>query len=89
LKTQSADTDPVIERMQISGLRRLTPGQRFQMANSLTRTVFALSWDNFRRKHAELDENEACFLWVRLLYGDDMAQRVITYIERHKRPPTA
>jgi hypothetical protein len=74
--------------MQISGLRRLTPGQRFQMANSLTRNVFALSWHNFRRKHAELDENAACFLWVRLLYGDDMAQRVSTYIERCKHQQT-
>ena len=43
MRTQSNDTDPTFERIQIAGLRRLTPCQRFQMANSLTRGVFTLS----------------------------------------------
>ncbi len=81
MRTQSTDTDPVIEQMQIAGLRRLTPGQRFQMANSLTRSAFSLSWSNFRRKHAELDEREVALLWVRLLYGEDLAERVSHYLE--------
>ncbi len=81
MRTQSTDTDPVIERIQVAGLRRLTPTQRFQMANRLTRSVFTLSWGNFRRKHAHLGEREAALLWVRLLYGDDLAERVSAYLE--------
>jgi hypothetical protein len=81
MRTQSTDTDPSVERIQIEGLRRLTPTQRFQIANRLTRSAFTLSWANFRRKHADLDENEAALLWVRVLYGDDLADRVSAYVK--------
>jgi len=82
MRTQSSDTDPAIERLQIAGLRRLSPGQRFQMANRLTRSVFLLSWQNFRRRHADLGEDAVALRWVRLLYGDDLATRVAAYLEQ-------
>lgn len=85
MRTQSSDTDPTIERMQIEGLRRLSPGQRFQIANNLTCNVFTLSWRNFRRRYADLDEDAASLLWIRLLYGDDLADRVAAYLEQHPR----
>ncbi len=81
MRTQSTDTDANVERIQIEGLRRRKPPQRFQMANRLTRSAFTLSWGNFRRKHANLSESEAALLWVRLLYGDDLAERVDAYLE--------
>jgi hypothetical protein len=52
------------------------------MANSLTRAVFTLSWGNFRRKHSHLDERAAALLWVRLLYGHDLAERLSHYLKR-------
>jgi hypothetical protein len=82
MRTQSSDTDPIVEQMQIAGLRRLSPWQRFELANRLTRSAFALSWHNFRRRHADLDDAAASLLWVRLLYGDDLADRVGAYLAR-------
>jgi hypothetical protein len=84
MRTQSSDTNPVVEQMQIAGLRRLSPWQRFELANQLTRSVFALSWQNFRRRHADLDDDAAALHWVRLLYGDDLAARVAAYMEQRR-----
>ena len=80
MRPQSTDTPLQIEQLQIAGLRRLSPGQRFHLANDLTCDVFALSWRNFCRKHANLDEPAAALLWVRLLYGEDLAARVAAYL---------
>ena len=84
MKTQSIDTDPVIERMQIEAMRQLQPGQRFQIACSLTRSAFALSWRNFQSLHKDLDQTSLRILWVRNLYGDDLANRLFTYLERRR-----
>ena len=85
MRPQSSDTPLQIEQLQIAGLRRLSPGQRFHLANDLTRDVFALSWHNFRRQHADLDEPAVALLWVRLLYGDDLAARVAAYLATRAR----
>lgn len=84
MRTQSSDTAPVVEQMQIAGLRRLSPGQRFALANQLTCSVFALSWQNFRRRHADQDEDAVARIWVQLLYGADLAARLAAYLEERR-----
>lgn len=84
MRTQSSDTNPMVEQMQIAGLRRLSPWQRFELANRLTRGAFALSWQNFRRRYADLDEEALALHWVRLLYGADLASRVAAYLARRR-----
>ncbi len=76
MRTQSRDTNPTVEALQIAGLRRLTPGQRLGIARRLTRGTFAVSWRNFRARYADLDDEGAVVLWVRLLYGSELADRV-------------
>ncbi len=84
MRTQSSDTDPTVERMQIEGLRRLTPSRRFEIASNLSRSVFALSWRGFRRRYADLDDEAASLLWVSLLYGEELASRVALYKQQRR-----
>ena len=80
MRTQSIDTDPTIERIQIEGLRRMTPMQRLLLADSWTRDIQALSWAGLRRLHPEADELELRLLWVAHLYGAELAERVRAYL---------
>jgi hypothetical protein len=80
MRTQSIDTDPDVERIQVEGLRRFTLAQRLALASMLTRSVFTLSWQGFRRRYPDVPEAELRIRWCELLYGPDLAQRVAAYL---------
>ena len=85
LRTQSSDTSPNIERMQIQALRRLTPTQRLALAAMLTRSPYALSWQGLRRRHPDLPEEELRIIWCEMLYGRELAEKVAAYLARRQR----
>jgi hypothetical protein len=85
LRTQSSDTPPDVERVQIEGLRRLTPTQRLGLAAMLTHSTFALSMRGFRRLHPELREQELSILWCRLLYGAELAEKVAAFLANRQK----
>jgi hypothetical protein len=69
MRTQSDDTAPEAEQVQIGLLRRASPARRMRLARSLSRTAIALSRRAVRRAHPELDEAAAMRAWVALQYG--------------------
>lgn len=85
MRTQSSDTPPDVEQVQIEGLRRLSPTQRLALAAMLTRSTFALSWQGLYRRHPDMPEDELRILWCRLLYGPELAERVEDYLARRAR----
>ncbi len=85
MRIQSRDTPPDVEQMQIEGMRRFTPEQRFEMAAMLTRFTFSLSWEGLRRRYPDLHEDELRIVWCRLLYGPELAERVAAYIAHKSR----
>ena len=76
MKTQSADTRPEAERMQIELLRKATGARRFALARSLSHTTIRLSRQALRRVHAGADEASLQRLWVTLQYSQSLADNL-------------
>ncbi len=58
MKTQSPDTHPKIEQMQIEGYRRMSSVEKLKIVEDLTEFVTMLSLSDVRRRHPEADERE-------------------------------
>lgn len=84
MKTQSIDTHPKAEAVQIALLRKAGPAKRVEVMRSLSRTVLRLSWRGLRRANPDLSEQELNLLFVKHCYGDDLAHRLQTYLNRRK-----
>ena len=84
MKTQSEDTSPEIERVQIELLRKMSPARKFNLVRSMTRTMIQASRANIQAMHPDADENELRLLFIELYYGKELADRVRIDIERRK-----
>src|SRR5689334_4174030 len=82
MKTQSRDTHPDAERVQIELLRRMTVGQRAELMRSLTHTTIQLARRAIRRAHPEASEEEVGLIFIEIHYGKDLADRVRAYLEK-------
>jgi hypothetical protein len=76
MKTQSADTRPEAERIQVELLRKATGARRFALARSLSHTTMRLSREAIRRAHASADEASLQRLWVALQYSQSLADHL-------------
>jgi hypothetical protein len=84
MRTQSPDTTPEAERVQIELLRKAGPERRFHLARSLSQTMIQASRDNIGRLHPEVDEEELKLLFVELYYGKELADCVRVYLEKRQ-----
>lgn len=76
MKTQSADTDPDAERIQIELLRKATIPERFHLLRSLTQTTRRLAWHGIQRVHPEASDEEVDLIFVAVHYGQELADRL-------------
>ncbi len=84
LRTQSSDTHPDVERVQIELFRQATPERRAQIALSLSQQMLALSRRAIREVHPNASEEEVDLLFVARAYGQELADRVREYIEKKR-----
>jgi len=84
-RTQSPDTHPEAERVQIELFRRASPARRVQLALSMSDAVIALSRRAIRRQEPELGEQELGLRFVALHYGEPVAQRVRAHLAARAR----
>lgn len=84
MRTQSIDTSPEAERVQIELLCKASPARRFHLARSLSQTMIQVSRANIRRLHPEVDQEELKLLFVELYYGKELADRVQAYLEKRR-----
>lgn len=89
MKTQSVDTHPKAEAVQIKFLRKAGPVKRLWLMRSLSQTVLNLSRRTLRKMNPELSEQELKVLFVRHCYGDELADRLQIYLNRGKEHGTA
>jgi len=82
--TQSPDTSPEAERVQIELIRKMSPARKFNLVRSMTRTMIQASRENIRLLHPHLSEEELNLLFIELYYGKDLADRVRVDRERQK-----
>ncbi len=89
MKTQSIDTHPKAEEVQIALLRKASPAKRMWLMRSLSQTVLTLSRRTLREVNPELSEQGLKVLFVRHCYGDELADRFQIYLNREKKHGTA
>ena len=80
MRTQSPDTDPHAEQVQIDLLRVASPTKRFSIARALSRHVIALSRRTLREQMPDATDTDVLLKWVALTYGDDLSSRVRRYL---------
>ncbi len=81
MRTQSRDTSPQAEKVQVDLLRRAGPGRRFALALSLSRTTIDLARMALKRHMPGATEEEVLLAFVRLHYGADLADKVAKKLE--------
>ncbi|MFL5694565.1 MAG: hypothetical protein ACJ795_22450 [Ktedonobacteraceae bacterium] len=84
MRTQSMDTSPEAERVQIELLRKASPAERFSLVMSLSQSFIQASRQTIRELHPELSQVELDLLFVELHYGKDLADRVRADLKRRK-----
>ncbi len=85
MRTQSPDTTPEAERVQLALLRAATPARRLAMSRNLSMHMIEASRRAVRKRHPELNEREALFVWIGLVYGSEMERRLRRYLEANPR----
>lgn len=74
-QTQSPDTDERIERMQFARLRAMPPSERYVRGLVLVDEGLAAMWKGLERRHPNWTRSQLQIEWVRIHYGQDLANR--------------
>ncbi len=82
MKTQSIDTHPQIEQIQISLLQKQSIAKKFARVCSLSQTTIQLSKRAIARANPNLDDKQINLLFITYQYGKDLAARVAEYLNR-------
>jgi hypothetical protein len=85
MRTQSRDTHPEVERVQIELLRKAGVARRFSLARSLSQTVIQLSLRAIRETHPDASEGELALIFVELNYGKELAKRLQADFARRRQ----
>ncbi len=84
MMSQSSDTDPRAERVQIELIRQSSVARRISTVRSLSQTAMYLSRRAICRTKPFLTEREADLAFVANHYGEDLAERLALYLERRR-----
>ncbi len=84
MRTQSEDTSPEMERMQIELIRKATPAKLFGLVRSMSQTMIETSIRNIRKSHPDASQEEITILFVELYYGKRAANLVRSQIEKRR-----
>ena len=85
MRTQSVDTHPDIERVQIELIRKASPAKIFGLIFSLSQSMIRTSKKSIRELHPDASEEELKILFVELFYGKELAQRVQAHLSKRKQ----
>ena len=80
--TQSSDTTPEAEKIQIELLRKATISRRMSIVRSLSQTVMYLSRRAIKRANPSFTEREVDIAFVANHYGQDLAERLRIYLKQ-------
>ena len=82
MRTQSEDTHPAAEAVQVQILRAASRAERSALSQSLSQSTIEMSRRARRRLYPELPEVEIRLSWVANHYGEDLARRLRTDLTR-------
>jgi len=84
MRTQSDDTSPEMERVQIELIRKASPAKLFGLVRSMSQTMMQASRENIRRLHPDANKEELTLIYIELYYGKDLANLVRTQMEKRR-----
>ncbi len=76
MKTQSSDTSPEAEQVQIALIRQASPERRFSMLRSITAATRQMAWQAIRRANPTATDEEINLLFLEVHYGQELARAV-------------
>lgn len=74
--TLARDTSAAARRVQLEALRRLTPGQRLEIAAAMSDDARRISEAGIRHRHPEWDDDQVHAALLDLLLGSELAAAV-------------
>lgn len=80
--SQSPDTSQQAEKVQIELIRKSSVSKRISKVRSLSLTAIYLARRAIQRTNPSLSEREINITFVANHYGDKLAERLRSYIER-------
>jgi hypothetical protein len=80
--SQSPDTAPEAEKVQIELIRKSSISRRISIVRSLSQTVIYLSRRAIKRSKPFLSERELDIAFVANHYGEELAERLRSYLEQ-------
>jgi len=86
--TQSLDTHPEAEKVQISLIQKAGIARRIGIARSLSQTAMLLSRRAISRANPQLSEQELNLVIVAHNYGSEIADRLGNYLKRKNVVPS-
>ena len=84
MRTQSSDTSPEAERVQIELIRKASPAKLFGLVRSMSQSMIQASRDTIRQLHPEASKEELDILFIELYYGKELAHQVQKIREKRK-----
>jgi hypothetical protein len=82
MATQSRDTRPEAERVQIELLRQASAARRLELGLSFCQSASEIAWAGIRKAHPLASLEELKLLFVEVNYGKELANRVRAYLWR-------
>ncbi len=84
MRTQSEDTSPEMERVQIELIRKAPPTKIFNLVRSMSQTMIQASRENIQRLHPDASKEELALIFIELNYGKELANFVRAKMERRR-----
>ena len=80
--TQSPDTHPRMEELQVSLIRSASTARRISSVRSLSESAIRLSRRAIKRANPDLNEKELNLKFVSYHYGEDLADLLHEYMDK-------
>ncbi|MGB8343950.1 MAG: hypothetical protein WCD86_03645 [Ktedonobacteraceae bacterium] len=84
MRTQSPDTSPEVERVQIALFPQAPISKRFAIMSAWSQLLIGANKESIRRQYPNADEKEIGLIFVARHYGQDIADKLQTISVREK-----
>ena len=84
MKTQSMDTSPEAERVQIELIRKASDAKRFAIMQAWSKFLIEANRRQIREQHPDASEEEIRLIFVARHYGQELADGLRAYLARRQ-----
>lgn len=84
MRTQSTDTPPEVERVQIELLRKAGLARRAELTRSLSRTTIEFAWQAIEDANPGASPDEIAVIFVAVHYGKELTARYAQHLARRR-----